>query len=186
TVIATDGGLLERPVNKDYVMLAPAERIEVWADFSRDAVGSRLTMLSLAFAESTNFMHSSTLAPGARFPLFEFKVSRKENEDLELPQRLARIERLHVEDAVNRERRKIFNITNARCVWGINGRSFDMMAVAAQEIVKLGTSEVWEFANSEIPMSHAMHVHDLQFQVLERFNGPYSRAVADGFVDQGW
>src|SRR5699024_10467169 len=74
TVIATDGGLLERPVNKDYVMLAPAERIEVWADFSRDAVGSRLTMLSLAFAESTNFMHSSTLAPGARFPLFEFKV----------------------------------------------------------------------------------------------------------------
>ncbi|MBZ0225114.1 MAG: multicopper oxidase domain-containing protein, partial [Comamonas sp.] len=52
TVIGTDGGLLERPVHKDYVMLAPAERVELWADFSKDDVGTQLTMMSLAFEGS--------------------------------------------------------------------------------------------------------------------------------------
>ncbi|WP_322815035.1 multicopper oxidase family protein, partial [Chloroflexus sp.] len=32
TVIATDGGLLERPLTRPFVMLAPGERIELWVD----------------------------------------------------------------------------------------------------------------------------------------------------------
>jgi len=61
-----------------------------------------------------------------------------------------------------------------------------MMAVAEEEIVQLDTTEIWEFTNKEIPVSHAMHVHNLQFRVLERFNGPYSSMVSDGFIDAGW
>jgi FtsP/CotA-like multicopper oxidase with cupredoxin domain len=49
TVIATDGGLLEQPVERAYVTLAPGERIELWADFSNQKVGSELTLRSLAF-----------------------------------------------------------------------------------------------------------------------------------------
>ena len=40
TVIGVDGGLLERPETKPYVMLAPGERLDVWADFSGRSVGS--------------------------------------------------------------------------------------------------------------------------------------------------
>src|SRR3970040_739823 len=50
TVIGTDGGLLATPVQRSYVTLAPGERLELWADFSRHAVGTELTMRSLAFA----------------------------------------------------------------------------------------------------------------------------------------
>jgi FtsP/CotA-like multicopper oxidase with cupredoxin domain len=49
TVIASDGGLLERPVERPYVTLSPGERVELWADFSGRAVGSELTLASLAF-----------------------------------------------------------------------------------------------------------------------------------------
>jgi FtsP/CotA-like multicopper oxidase with cupredoxin domain len=49
TVIATDGGLLERPVERPYVMLSPGERIELWAEFSSRPVGVELTLQSLAF-----------------------------------------------------------------------------------------------------------------------------------------
>ena len=35
TVIATDGGLLEKPVQRPYITLAPGERVELWADFQR-------------------------------------------------------------------------------------------------------------------------------------------------------
>jgi FtsP/CotA-like multicopper oxidase with cupredoxin domain len=55
TVIASDGGLLERPVERPYVTLSPGERVELWADFRGRAVGSELTLASLAFegAEGT-------------------------------------------------------------------------------------------------------------------------------------
>jgi FtsP/CotA-like multicopper oxidase with cupredoxin domain len=49
TVIGVDGGLLESPVNKPYVMLGPGERIDVWADFSGRSVGSQLVMRSRPF-----------------------------------------------------------------------------------------------------------------------------------------
>ena len=50
TVIGVDGGLLEQAVNKPYVMLAPGERLDVWADFSGRAVGSQLVMRSRPFS----------------------------------------------------------------------------------------------------------------------------------------
>ena len=35
-------------------------------------------------------------------------------------------------------------------------------------------------------MAHPIHVHDQQFQVLERRHGAVSGSVRDGYVDQGW
>jgi len=49
TVIATDGGLLERPLERPFVMLGPGERVELWADFSKYAVGSEVVLQSFAF-----------------------------------------------------------------------------------------------------------------------------------------
>lgn len=49
TVIGTDGGLLENPETRPYVMLAPGERLDLWADFSGRAVGSELVMRSKPF-----------------------------------------------------------------------------------------------------------------------------------------
>jgi suppressor of ftsI len=50
TVIGTDGGLLEKPVTRPFLMLAPGERVDVWADFSGHKVGSELVMKSLPFS----------------------------------------------------------------------------------------------------------------------------------------
>jgi len=49
TVIGVDGGLLERPEQHAYVMLAPGQRLELWMDFSERAIGSELTLRSLQF-----------------------------------------------------------------------------------------------------------------------------------------
>src|SRR5699024_8834001 len=118
-VIATDGGLLEEPIRRDYVMLAPAQRIEVWVDFSRDEIGTEPALMSLAFTESANTTHNSTLAPGARFPLCQFRIARETEADLDLPQQLATGDMPQVQDAVNRDHPRIFNITNDRYQWGI-------------------------------------------------------------------
>ena len=44
TVIGTDGGLLAAPLQRDYVMLAPAERVDLWVDFGRWTAGTELTL----------------------------------------------------------------------------------------------------------------------------------------------
>jgi blue copper oxidase len=49
TVIATDGGLLEKPVQKPYVTLGPGERVDLWADFSGRKVGDEATLMSREF-----------------------------------------------------------------------------------------------------------------------------------------
>ena len=73
--------------------------------------------------------------------------------------------------------------------WTINGRTFQMQAVANDEKVRLNTLEVWEFINEgggmgmmgAMNMPHPMHLHGMQFQVLER------RGVRhEGYVDAGW
>ncbi len=48
TVIATDGGLLERPVTRPYLMIGPGERYELWRDFSK-AKGSEVRLESLEY-----------------------------------------------------------------------------------------------------------------------------------------
>lgn len=196
-VIATGGGLLEAPSSRDYVMLAPGQRVELWADFSADAVGAEHTLLSLPFAGTTGMMGGGTLgmmgqmmdaaalAPGARFPLFKVRITRKSNQRLKLLQQLSTLTRLRAEDAANRAHPRTFHITMERMRWGFNGRSYEMDQVAPGEIVKLGTTEIWEFANSRM-MAHAIHVHGLQFQVVERLNSPTHDGVLAGCVDNGW
>ena len=61
TVIGTDGGLLDAPVEKPYVMLGPAERIELLADFGDDAPGTVRHLDTLAFRDDS-------MAMGFRWP----------------------------------------------------------------------------------------------------------------------
>lgn len=197
TVLATGGGLLGQPLHKDYVMLTPGQRIELWADFSKDAVGAQLVLMSLAFKGSMGMMgggllgrmggmmSDSSLPDGAHFPILRVTVTHRANDVLELPQRLSTMTRLRAEDAINRTRPRTFRVTMERMRWGFNGRSFQTDTVAPDEIVKLGTTEIWEFANNMM-MAHAIHLHGLQFQVLERRNSPTGDGVVDGYVDQGW
>src|SRR5690606_35561583 len=53
-VIGSDGGLLAAPVRRDYVMLAPAERLDLSVDFARWPAGSELSLRSLAFEGGMN------------------------------------------------------------------------------------------------------------------------------------
>lgn len=205
TVIATDGGLLEEPVTRPYVTLGPGERVELWADFSRYAVGTELKLRSLPFAGDMAMggmmtgmmgrMRGGGLENGAEFDVLSVRVERKDRNPSPLPARLSTIERLRPEEAVNFDRPRRFNITMRHMQWGINGRSFEMEGVAEDEIVKRDTLEVWEFANDGSMgmmgmMAHPMHIHGVQFQILERSIAPELadawKSVSAGYVDQGW
>ena len=179
TVIGTDGGLLDKPIHKDYVVLGPAQRLDVWADFRDRPVGTQITLRSLEFsgAMAGNMMEggmmgrgmmgrggrrrgmmggNGSLPNGAHFPVMTVSVDRQENETLQLPARLTPIPRHNLADAVNRNNPRTFSMLMRHMTWTINGRTFEMTNVANDEIVRLNTLEVWELVNAGRGMGRGM------------------------------
>ncbi len=71
--------------------------------------------------------------------------------------------------------------------WTINGRVFEMMAVAEDEMVHCHEIMAWEWINNS-PIPHPMHMHNVQFQVVQR-TAPSTSSYAtinQGLVDSGW
>ncbi len=198
TVIGNDGGLLAEPLQRDCVMLAPAERLDVWVDFARWPAGAEPVLRSLAFASGMAMggmmMGSSGLPDGAAFPVLRFRVGSGGAAAAPPPRRLSNVPPARPRRAVNFERPKVFDLTMRMMAWGINGRSFEMLAASPLETVKLGTEEVWEFRNDGMggmmAMPHSMHVHGLQFRVLGRTtSGGSARGYGEvkaGLVDEGF
>lgn len=194
-VIGTDGGLLERPVTRNYVMLAPGERVELWADFGGRAVGDEVWLESQFFfgaedpAEEMKRMHggamhgahSNAAALGALMKLLRIRVTQQAAADEDeaspaLPTKLATMSRYNLADAVNANRPRVFELKQIGMRWTINGREWEGLVTAPDERVRLDTTEVWEVVNAISPdepmhrlgMAHPFHVHGAQFLVLER------------------
>jgi FtsP/CotA-like multicopper oxidase with cupredoxin domain len=200
-IIGTDGGLLERPVPRQYVYLSPGERLEIWADFSDHPVGFKTSLISLPF--DTGGMggrrmgrgmmmggrmgQNQRLPNGAGFSVFNVKVTKQVKNSRTLPRQLSEITSVQSNEAVNFSRPRRFFFTMQHMQWSINGRVFQMEEVAADEIVKLGSKEVWEFHNTGggmmnmMNMPHPIHLHGKQFRVIER-----SGVMHEGYVNEGW
>jgi len=201
-LIGADGGLLESAVDKPYVMLAPAERAELWLDFSDEKPGSELILRSMSFDAGMSMgmggmgmggmgMRSgSGLANGAAFDILKVRVDRPGEKAVPLPDRLSVIEWPQIEEAINRDNPRTIRLQMGQGRVSLNGRIFDMEAVAPDERVKLGTTEVWEFANDSgmMLMSHPMHVHNVHFKVIERIQDPRRQAIyagmQEGLIDE--
>jgi FtsP/CotA-like multicopper oxidase with cupredoxin domain len=195
-LIGTDGGLLERPVVREHLTLAIGERAHVWLDFSAHRPGDELALVAESYAPSlslvTHLQAGAPRIPGGR-PIARFRVANGPARESTLPKRLSSFPPLAIEDAVNRDRPRRIQPSMMRGRAMLNGRSFDdMHGVADDEKVELGATEVWELANDApfgMLMAHPIHVHNLQFRVLDRTGGAASnglhQALRAGFTDEG-
>ena len=213
-VIATDGGLLEAPITRDYVTLAPGERVELWADFSNYSLGTEVILRSTAFEGAdigmdgmtgmmgmNDMSNMSDVPNGAEFDVMRVRVDRAETQTQPLPERLSTIARHRVEDASNSASPRTIAVSMVMNMgmgmgmnmgWGLNGRTFRMNDVAADEVIKLNELEVWELVNDTSPMAmnHPLHIHGAQFQIVDRsvmsgFSAGWE-SVRQGYVDEGW
>jgi blue copper oxidase len=132
TVIGVDGGLLEKPEEKPYAMLAPGERLDVWVDLSRRPLGAELAMRSAEFWGVLPTMArmgmgmgmGSSLPVGDDFKLFTLRVARAGGDSPALPQRLASVARYELKDAANPDSPRPIAITEAPMSMRLNGRPY--------------------------------------------------------------
>jgi FtsP/CotA-like multicopper oxidase with cupredoxin domain len=185
-VIGTDGGLIDRPRVYPYVMLAPGERVELWLDLRGRPVGTRIALESLSFT-------GGGTGQGSAFEVVRLSVDRAATDALQLPATLSSITRYRLEDAVNAGNPRSFPISMVMPMrWVLNGAPFSMKGLAANEIVRADTLEVWQFSNpaGAGAVAHPIHVHGRLFQILDRTVASTRLAdwntVKDGYVDAGW
>ncbi|MCY0937608.1 multicopper oxidase family protein [Streptomyces sp. H34-S4] len=153
--IASDGGLLPEPVTRTKLTLAPAERIEIVVDFSRQDIGSNLVL-----SDATG-------------PVMRFDVKRRAADYSRVPARLRPLPAL---PAPARTRRLKFAVAPSKMAYAINDLSWDPDRV--DTVVQNGTTEVWEIYNADTVDSefggidHTFHLHLVQFRVLDRDGKP--------------
>jgi FtsP/CotA-like multicopper oxidase with cupredoxin domain len=169
TVIGTDGGLLESPENLPYVMLAPGERLDVWADFSGRAQGTELTLRSLPFkgvlpkmAEGMmggmggggmgrgmggmggGMMAAMALPVGSDFPIFKVRVTRMTSDSPALPTQLSSFKRYTLSDVDNPGKPIPIGISEAPMAMLLNGRPYKFNDVQPNERIPLNTVQLLE------------------------------------------
>ncbi len=195
-VIGTDGGLLEAPQERQSISLAPAERVEIWVDFAAKAAGQEVQLLARSFTpsltETTESQSGAALVQGAR-PIARFQMAAAGSASTTLPAKLSEFPSLSVDDAINGNPARLIQLSMLQGQALLNGRAFgEMDEVAEDEKVRIGTSEIWEFANNSsigMLMAHPMHIHNVQFKIIERIPPATQSLVAQqiraGFVDEG-
>ncbi len=202
TVIAVDGGLLERPLEQQFLTLAPAQRAEVVLDLSHHAVGTTVQLRSAPFeADEVSITEGGMMGGmaaegdvpnGASLRLMTVRVARKEASSFRMPARLSTLGPSWNEVPGAPVRRITVDFRAGQ--WLLGGRSFEMMAVAPEEMVRAGSTAIWEFANvggmMGMQMAHPIHIHGTQFRVLSRVRRAGAttpeHSVREGFVEAGW
>jgi FtsP/CotA-like multicopper oxidase with cupredoxin domain len=201
-VIGTDGGLLPAVASRSYVMLMPGERVDVWADFT-SLPRKQVVLRSLSFDPGGGMMGGgggggggmggggggmgSGLPMGAAFDILTVNVGRKAVTKPALGPLPPLSVSYNASNVPNYHAPRPFTLDMYQMVWTINGRVFEMMEVAEDEMVNLHEVMAWEWVNNS-PIPHPMHMHNIQFQVVQRTPSSMSSyaTVNQGFVDSGW
>ena len=174
--IATDGGFQENPVALKSLYLSAGERSEILVDFSEDTLNSKIALLVDQQA-------------GNRFEAMQFTIKTTSAHSYKIPENLVSIDWLQESQAAVTRNFRMETMSSGMGMMRsggrltINGRNMDLSYV--NERVKLGDTEIWEIENYSAMMMrlpHSMHLHDVQFQVLDR-NGKKPSLAEKGRKD---
>ncbi|OPJ59242.1 multicopper oxidase family protein [Clostridium oryzae] len=156
--IGTDGGLLGEPVKLESFPLDPAERIDVIIDFSKLKHGDTVILNT----EETDF----------KVDVMQFKVELplKYKDRSVIPKKLRPMEKLD-KDMAKRIRR--LTLSQSLDHYGRNMLMLNnkMFSDPATEMPEYDSIEIWEIANPLVNppnVSHPIHLHLVQFQILNR------------------
>ncbi|MEV6322237.1 multicopper oxidase domain-containing protein [Nocardia sp. NPDC051787] len=163
-LIATDGGLVERPITLDRLRLSPGERGEIVV---RMRPGERTVLRSGKLDAGLDFWTQRFSGGDDTFDILELRAAETLRPSPELPATLALPTAPDGADSTL-ERRFDLNLA------GINGTPMAMDRI--DFAVTRGTTETWVVRNND-GMPHNFHIHDVQFRVLAVDDGPPPAAL---------
>jgi FtsP/CotA-like multicopper oxidase with cupredoxin domain len=165
TVLGVDGGLLAEPEHKPYVMLAPGERVDVWADFTGRSVGAELTLRSLAFSgalPTMGMMHQQSygLPMGSDYAVLSVKITKKVSDSPKLPGKLSKVPEYQVEDTHNPNKPRPITISEGHMQMLLNGRPYAFNDIQPNERIPVNTIQLMEISHEKA--GHGMGMGGMQ------------------------
>lgn len=187
-LIATDGGLVDRPVPLKRLRLMVGERAEVLVNLQADALAGSVDLMSYNANQAFGF-------PGGEPGSYPPNGSYLNNRDF-------RVLHIKVGAASTNAVKSISDTLVANRLWAeadasvhrnlsingggppdrefqFGGKYFDMDRV--DQVVRLGAIECWHISNDQI-FGHSFHIHDIQFSVVDR-NGEAVPSEERGWKD---
>jgi len=185
-VIATDGGLVDKPIPVTRMKLMVGERVEILVNLGSDKAGSSLDLMSYNAGQSFGFPGGEPgrtppnggLLNNLNFRVLHIKVAAPTPQAVtRLPDVLTK-NRFWTDAEVNQHRTiGISRFGPPQKEFAFDRKYFDMNFI--NQVVKLGDVEAWTVTNDRT-FGHSFHIHDVQFHIVSRSDGP----VAD--YEQGW
>ena len=174
TQIGTGNGLLPHPVQRQDILIGPAQRVDVVVDF-RGELGKQIVLKSIA---RTDAAPSGIGSREAR--IMQFRVTHRAPDTSRVPFDLSRIPQIKVPTKV--AKRWVFALSGdeqSGTFWSVNGKPFDPARIDHR--VKLGTTELWELHNAA-PITHFIHLHEERWHTISRDGHrppPWERGLED-------
>ena len=210
-VMATDGGLLsgdEGIQTRPFVVLAPFQRVELIEDFGAREDGASVTLVSQRFQDPETMGGMGGMmggggggmmgggmggmggmggggpagAQGIELNVARFTVAAGPRVQ-EAPPKLPDAAPLPRRGKTELHTRVAMDMMQGT----LNGRTFQMTAVAPDERLPLNEESIWTFSGDTMghTMPHPIHIHGLQFRILERTPGAQAD-LRDGLIDTGY
>ncbi len=184
-VIATDGGLVDKPIAVKRLLMTPGERYEILIDLSNNKVGSSLSLKAfnkgLAFgygggepAQSGQF---GSLLNNNDFDVLKIVVVKPTSKGIATLPTVLTKNIFPTKAQVTNSRTVAITDNGPGTPFTFDGKSYDMGTI--NQHVKLGATEAWTITNDEI-FGHSFHIHDVQFKIVSRSSG------AIPVYEQGW
>lgn len=164
TQVASDGGLLDEPVETDSLTLAASERAEIVIDFS-EFNGQDIAIVNEEGVELLPFEVALDDSPADSMDMQAAGEPFLSEQEQEMPV-TKKIELFGMMEMVT-----------------INGKKFDMDRIDLRQ--EQGVTEVWEVTNKPDMMGgmiHPFHIHGTQFKIISR-DGKPPEAHEQGFKD---
>jgi FtsP/CotA-like multicopper oxidase with cupredoxin domain len=158
--IASDSGLMPRPVPRRQILIGPGERVEVVVDFAGSA-GEKVELRSGRGGPEPAGARSYVGA------LMQFRVARGRAHDrTRVPHRLRPLPAWAAKASPKPDRTWTVSLGGLfKPTWLINGKTFN--PARAEAFPKLGTTETWEIVN-RTGVAHMMHIHHTDWYLLSR------------------
>jgi FtsP/CotA-like multicopper oxidase with cupredoxin domain len=196
TIIGSDGGYLPAPRVVDRVTLGITERADILFDFSRFAPGTQIIMRNTmavdeedpANAQVMRFtvVDSERVSPPTLSPALFPALARLVPDAPKRTKALVRFRDLFEDEDTGEELGQVTRTDRTRTIDGLG------LSSPPTELPLIGSTELWELVNTNEAETdepdfgfHNIHIHLLEFQVLNRQEIDFERYLQDWFLFNG-
>jgi len=170
TVIGTDGGLMPHPMPVSFLKVGMAERYEVVIDFAQYQIGQRVVMQNISPLNNIDFATTGVVMA------FDVAAEASDPTNNEVPIDLnTRQETMALTEAESVATRQ-FEFKRGNGQWTINGTTWDDVINSGFTKVLANPGfndvEIWELKNSSGGWFHPVHIHLVDFKILDRNGQP--------------